>query len=124
MTGVSWLTVQSRDHIECGVVVRRRLIGRSIGGFVVVFSWFMKILSDPRNGVNYSWWSTVKTAVFGTSSNLPSLVDRGGKLVWSADEKASLFSAHFDAKQCRDGFHSCDPFSSIVFCCLPVQLCS
>ena len=33
-------------------------------------------------------------------------------MVWSADEKASLFSAHFDAKQCRYSFlqlHSCDP---------------
>ena len=31
------------------------------------------------------------------------LVDRD-KLVWSADEKTSLFSTHFDAKQCRDSF--------------------
>ena len=32
------------------------------------------------------WRASVKTAVFGESSSLPSLVDRGGKLVWSADE--------------------------------------
>ena len=42
----------------------------------------------------------MKTAVFGASSSLPSLVDRPGKLVWSAEEKASLFSVHFHAKQC------------------------
>ena len=30
---------------------------------------------------------TVKTALFGASSSLPPLVDRRGKLVWSADEK-------------------------------------
>ena len=63
----------------------------------------------------------MKTAVFGASSSLPPLADRGDKLVWSADEKASLFSAHFDAKHCRDSFqqpHSCDHFSalcSVVF---------
>ena len=37
-------------------------------------------------------------------------MDRGGNLVWSADE-ASLLSAYFDAKQCRDCFqqpHSYD----------------
>ena len=48
---------------------------------------------------------------------LPPLVDREGNLVWSADEKAFLFSAHFDAKQCRDSFqqsHFCDPF--LVLC--------
>ena len=50
------------------------------------------------------WWSTVNIAVFGASSRLPLLVERGDKLLWSADEKASLFSAHFDAKQCRDSF--------------------
>ena len=67
---------------------------------------------NPQKG-----WSTVKTAVFGASSSLPHLVDRGGRLVWPADETASLFSAHFDAKQCRDQFqlpHSCDP--SPVLC--------
>ena len=37
------------------------------------------------------WWSTVKTALFGASSSLPLLVDRGGRPIWLADEKASLF---------------------------------
>ena len=51
------------------------------------------------------------------SSSLSTLLDRGGELVWSADEKASVFSAHFDAYHCRDSFqklHSCDP--SPVLC--------
>ena len=64
----------------------------------------------------WKWWSTVKTAVFGASSALPHLVDRGGKLVLSADEKSSLCSTHFDAKQCRDTFqqqHYCD-LSSVL----------
>ena len=44
-------------------------------------------------------WSTVKTAIYGLPScSFPPLFDRGGRLVWSADEKASLLSAHFGAK--------------------------
>ena len=42
---------------------------------------------------------------------MPSLVDRGGKPVWSAEEKAFLFLAHFNAKHCRDSFQqpqACD----------------
>ena len=57
-------------------------------------------------------WSTVKPAIFGASSSLPLLVDSGGRLVLSAEEKATLFSVHFDATQCRNSFqqwHSCDP---------------
>ena len=67
----------------------------------------MTVAPNPRKGC-----STVKTAVFGASSRLPPLVERRGRLVWSADAKPSLFLALFDAKQCRDSFqrsHSCDP---------------
>ena len=48
---------------------------------------------------------------FGASSSLSPLVDKGGRNVWSADKKASLFSAHSGAKQRRDSFqhpYSCD----------------
>ena len=51
-------------------------------------------------------------AVFGDSSSLPPLVNRGGRIFLSADDKALLFSRHFDAKQCRDSFQQscfCDP---------------
>ena len=37
-------------------------------------------------------------------------------LIWSADANASLFSAYFDTKQCRDNFlksYSCDPFPAL-----------
>ena len=47
------------------------------------------------------WWSTVKTAMFGANTRLPPLVDWGGKLVWSGEEKMSLLLAYFDAKQRR-----------------------
>ena len=70
MTCVSWLTVRSREHIECGVVVWRRLILMSIGRLVVMLSVCM--LFDERstalltNASNpRKWWSTVKMTVFG-----------------------------------------------------------
>ena len=68
-----------------------------------VFAELSKLLltNAPNSG---KWWSTVKTAVFDASYSLPSLLDSESKLVWSAEEKASLFSAHFDAKQCSDSY--------------------
>ena len=65
-----------------------------------------------QNAPNPRSTSTVKTAVFSANSSLPPLTDRRGKLVWSVDEKASLSSVHFDAKQCTDSVqqhHSYDP---------------
>ena len=82
------------------------------------------LLTNAPN--QWKWWSPVKTAVFGASSFLPPLVDRGGKLAWSVDEKISLFSVHFAAKQCRGSFqlpHSWDR-SPILWGWLPVYLCS
>ena len=66
----------------------------------VFTKWSKSLLTNIPNP--RKWWSTVETAVFGASSSLPPLADRGRELVWSADEKASLFSAHFDAKLCRE----------------------
>ena len=57
-------------------------------------------------------WSTVKTEVLGASSSLLPLVDKRGRLVLSADEKASLFSAHLDANHYKESFqqpHSSGP---------------
>ena len=65
--------------------------------------------------------------VFNESSSLPPLLDRGVRLIWSADEKVSLFSANSNAKQCRDSLqqpHSWDSFPvlcSVVFRSSPVQ---
>ena len=52
-----------------------------------------------RNAPNPRKRSTIKTEVYGASSSLPPLLDRGRKLVWSVDKNASLFSAHFAAAE-------------------------
>ena len=52
----------------------------------------------------HKWWSTLKSAVFGSSSDssLPSLIGVGGGLVCESVGKADVLSAHFDGKQSRD----------------------
>ena len=47
----------------------------------------------------HKWWSTLKPAVFGSSSSLPQLVSEGGLLVCDSVGKADLLSDHFDSKQ-------------------------
>ena len=47
------------------------------------------------------WWSTLKSAVFGSSSSLPLLVSEDGGLVCESVRKADLLSDHFDSKQSR-----------------------
>ena len=44
----------------------------------------------------HKWWSTLKSAVFGSSSSLPLLVREGGGLVCESVGKADL-SDHFDS---------------------------
>ena len=48
------------------------------------------------------WWSTLKSAVFGSSSAVPPLVSEGGRLVCESIGKADLLSDHFDSKQSRE----------------------
>ena len=50
----------------------------------------------------YKWWSTLKSAVFGSSSSLPPLVSEGGGLVCESVGKADLLSDHFDSKQSNE----------------------
>ena len=50
----------------------------------------------------HKWWSTLKSAVFGSSSSLPPLVREGGGLVCESVGKADLLSDHFDSKQSRE----------------------
>ena len=38
----------------------------------------------------HKWWSTLKSAVFGSCSSLPPLVSEGGGLVWGSVGKADL----------------------------------
>ena len=47
----------------------------------------------------HKWWSTLKSAVFGSSSSLPPQVGPGGGLVYESVGKANLLSDHFDSKQ-------------------------
>ena len=47
----------------------------------------------------HKWWSTLKFAVFCTSSSFPLLVSEGGGLVCEFVGKADLLSDHFDSKQ-------------------------
>ena len=50
----------------------------------------------------HKWWSTLKPAVFCSSSSLPPLVNEGGGLVCESVGKADLLSDHFDSKQSRE----------------------
>ena len=50
----------------------------------------------------HKWWSTLKSAVFGSSSALPPLVSEDGGLVCESIGKADLLSDHFDSKQSRE----------------------
>ena len=48
------------------------------------------------------WWSTLKSAVFGSCSSLSPLVSEGDRLVCEPVGKADLQSGHFDRKQSRE----------------------
>ena len=50
----------------------------------------------------HKWWSTLKSAVFGSRSSLPPLISEGGGLVYESVSKADLLSDHFDSKQSRE----------------------
>ena len=45
----------------------------------------------------HKWWSTLKSAVFGSSSALPLLISEGGGLVCESIGKADLLLDHFDS---------------------------
>ena len=47
-------------------------------------------------------WSTLKSAVFGSSSSLPPLTGVVGCLTCKSVGKTDLLSEHFDSKQSRD----------------------
>ena len=48
------------------------------------------------------WLSTLKSAVFGSSSSLPSRVSEVGGQMCESVGKADLLSDHFDSKQSRE----------------------
>ena len=51
---------------------------------------------------HHKWWSTLRSAVFGTSLSLPLLVSDGGGLVCESVGKSDLLSDHFDSKQSKE----------------------
>ena len=62
-------------------------------------------------------WSTLKSAVFCSSSSLPPLVGPGGGLVSESFGKADLLSDHFDRKQSRESVDllvTCHPSPSLI----------
>ena len=64
----------------------------------------------------HTWWSTLKSAVFGLSS-LPPLVSGGGGLVCESVGKADLLLDHFDSKQSREDVHlplTCHPSPNLT----------
>ena len=80
----------------------------------------------------HKWWSTLKSAVFGLSSSLPSLVGGGGELVCESVGKADLLSDHFDIKKSRESVDlplTCHPSPSLTSlglmfnCVVMVELC-
>ena len=64
----------------------------------------------------HKWWSTLKSAVFGSSLLLPSLVGVDGGLVCESVGKADLLSDHFDRKQSKEAVDlplTCHPSPSL-----------
>ena len=51
----------------------------------------------------HKWWSTLKSAVFGSCSALPPLVSEGGGLICESICKADLLSDHFDKQAVKGG---------------------
>ena len=65
----------------------------------------------------HKWWSTLKSAVFGSSSSLPPLISEGGGLVCESVGKSDLLSDHFDSKQSREAVDlplTCHPSPSLT----------
>ena len=65
----------------------------------------------------HKWWSTLKSAVFGSTSSLPLLVSEGGGKVCESVGKADLLSNHFDSKQSREAVDlplTCHPSPSLT----------
>ena len=62
-------------------------------------------------------WSTLKSAVFGSNSSLPPLVNEGGRLLCESVGMADLLSDHFDNMQSREAVDlplTCHPSPSLT----------
>ena len=72
----------------------------------------------------HQWLSTLKSAVFGSSSSLPPLVGPGGGVVCESVGKADLLSDHFDSKQSMESVDllvTCHPSPSLITFTLQVK---
>ena len=71
---------------------------------------------DGKRDVLMNIQSTLKSAVFGSSSSLPPLIREGGGLVCESVGKADLLSDHFDSKQSMEAVDlplTCHPSPSL-----------
>ena len=65
----------------------------------------------------HKWWSSLKYAVFGSSSLLPPLFSEGGGLVCESVGKADLLSDNFDSNQSSEAVDlplTCHPSPSFT----------
>ena len=70
----------------------------------------------------HMWWSTLKAAVFGSSSSLPPLVNEGGGQVCGSVGKADLLSDHFDIELSMEAVDlplTCHPSPSLTTFAFP-----
>ena len=51
---------------------------------------------------HHSWWRTFKESILGVNPLIPPLLGPGGGLVTGREERAELFSSHFDSKRSRE----------------------
>ena len=82
-----------------------------------IFSGFIKSYKVYKVQSPHKWWSTLKSAVFGSGSSLPPLVGPGGGLVCESVGKAGLLSDHFDSKQARESVDllvTCHPSPCLI----------
>ena len=69
----------------------------------------------------HKWWSTLMSAVFGSSSSFPPLVSEGGGLLSESIGRADVLSDRFDSKQYREAVDlpvTCHPslsFTTVAF---------
>ena len=68
-----------------------------------IISFFVRNRDVLMNALSpHKRWSSLKSAVFGLSSPLPTLVSGGAGLLCELFGKADLLSDNFDSKQSRD----------------------
>ena len=112
------LLASSRRRIYGGPAIVLRLTGKFVHCQVrdnETYSQAKRQFSDRKIDVlmnvqsPHKWWSTFKSAVFGSSSSLPPLVSESGGLVCESVGKADLLSDHFESKQSME-----------LICCLLV----